>query len=51
MTVFIAALIGVGYGGILGAIVAIPIASAIKILVEDYLENRSAKSSVKEAKA
>lgn len=40
MTVFIAALLGIGFGGILGAIVAIPIASAVKILVEDYLENR-----------
>lgn len=39
MTVFIAALLGVGFGGILGAIVAIPIASAVKILVEDYLVN------------
>ncbi len=35
LTVFIAALIGVGVAGILGAIVAIPIASAIKILVTD----------------
>ena len=51
MTVFIAALLGVGFGGILGAIVAIPIASALKILVEDYLENRSSKASAKEAKA
>jgi len=40
MTVFIAALLGVGFGGILGAIVAIPIASAAKILIEAYLENR-----------
>jgi len=40
MTVFIAALLGIGFGGILGAIVAIPVASAVKILVEDYLENR-----------
>jgi predicted PurR-regulated permease PerM len=45
MTVFIAALLGVGFGGILGAIVAIPIASAVKILVEDYLENRSTKTA------
>lgn len=49
MTVFIAALLGVGFGGILGAIVAIPIASAVKILVEDYLENRSASPKSKEA--
>jgi predicted PurR-regulated permease PerM len=49
MTVFIAALLGIGFGGILGAIVAIPIASAVKILIEDYLENRSTKTSAKEA--
>ncbi len=49
MTVFIAALLGIGFGGILGAIVAIPIASAVKILVEDYLENRSPKTEPKEA--
>ncbi|MEX1995326.1 MAG: AI-2E family transporter, partial [Candidatus Saccharimonadales bacterium] len=40
MTVFVAALIGVGFGGLLGAIVAIPAAGAIKILLEDYLERR-----------
>ncbi|HCM52290.1 TPA: hypothetical protein DIS56_04175 [Candidatus Saccharibacteria bacterium] len=40
LTVFIAALIGVGFGGILGAIVAIPAASAVKILIEDYLRRR-----------
>lgn len=40
MTVFIAALIGVGFGGLLGAIVAIPTAGAIKILLEDYLDRR-----------
>lgn len=40
MTVFIAALIGVGFGGLLGAIVAIPAASGVKILLEDYLERR-----------
>ncbi|HLG90559.1 MAG TPA: AI-2E family transporter [Candidatus Saccharimonadales bacterium] len=49
MTVFIAALLGVGFGGILGAIVAIPIASAVKILVEDYLENRNPKIEPKQA--
>jgi predicted PurR-regulated permease PerM len=39
--VFIAALTGVAFGGILGAIVAIPAASAIKILVEDYYERHN----------
>ncbi|MEX2007036.1 MAG: AI-2E family transporter [Candidatus Saccharimonadales bacterium] len=41
MTVFMAALIGVGFGGLLGAIVAIPAAGAIKVLLEDYFEQRS----------
>lgn len=43
LTVFIAALIGVGFGGILGAIVAIPAASAVKILVEDYFNRHGVK--------
>jgi predicted PurR-regulated permease PerM len=41
LMVFIAALIGVSFGGILGAIVAIPAASAVKILAEDYYERRN----------
>jgi predicted PurR-regulated permease PerM len=40
LTVFVAAVLGVGFGGLLGAIIAIPAASAIKILVEDYFERR-----------
>jgi len=40
LTVFVAAILGVGFGGLLGAIIAIPAASAIKILVEDYFESR-----------
>jgi predicted PurR-regulated permease PerM len=38
LSVFIAALIGIGFAGFLGAIVAIPAASAVKILLEDYFE-------------
>jgi predicted PurR-regulated permease PerM len=38
LTVFVAAVLGVGFGGLLGAIIAIPAASAIKVLVEDYFE-------------
>jgi predicted PurR-regulated permease PerM len=38
LTVFIAALIGIGFGGLLGAIVAIPAATAVKVLVEDQIE-------------
>jgi predicted PurR-regulated permease PerM len=37
LTVFIAAILGVGFGGLL------PAASAIKILVEDYFERRTRK--------
>lgn len=40
LTVFIAALLGVGLGGILGALAAIPIAGCIRILLEDYLDKR-----------
>jgi len=43
LTVFIAAILGVGFGGFLGAIIAIPAASAVKILVQDYFERRQSK--------
>lgn len=43
LTVFVAALLGIGIDGFLGAIVAIPLASAIKILLEDYFERSSGK--------
>jgi predicted PurR-regulated permease PerM len=41
LTVFVAAIIGVGFGGFLGALVAIPTVGCIKILVEDYFARRS----------
>lgn len=40
MLVFIAALLGIGFGGLLGGFVAIPVAGCIKILLEDWLEDR-----------
>jgi predicted PurR-regulated permease PerM len=40
LLVFVAALIGVEFAGILGAFVAIPIATCIKVLLEDQLEQR-----------
>ncbi len=40
LMVFAAALLGIGFAGILGAIVAIPAATTIKILLEDYFDNR-----------
>lgn len=41
LMVFVAALLGVGFGGFLGAVVAIPVAGCIKILADDYFANRS----------
>ncbi len=43
LIVFIAALLGVGIGGLLGAIVAIPVAGCIKIVIEDYFAERKLK--------
>lgn len=40
LIVFVAAILGVGFGGILGAFVAIPAAGCIKILVSDYFASR-----------
>lgn len=40
LTVFVAALLGIGFAGFIGALVAIPAASAVKILLEDYYGNR-----------
>lgn len=45
MLVFIAAILGIGLGGVLGGFVAIPIAGCIKVLVDDWLDERG--SSVK----
>jgi predicted PurR-regulated permease PerM len=39
LSVFVAAIIGIGFAGFLGAIIAIPAASAIKILLEDHFED------------
>lgn len=51
LTVFIAALIGVGVAGILGAIVAIPIATSIKILLTDYYSRHKLKPDIPETTA
>lgn len=40
LTVFIAAILGIGFGGLLGAIVAIPAATCVKVLVEDQITRR-----------
>lgn len=44
LIVFIAAILGVGFGGILGAFVAIPLAGCLRILVEDHYSARLAKA-------
>lgn len=41
LSVLVAALIGIGLAGFMGAIIAIPVASAIKVLVEDYFKRQS----------
>jgi len=45
LLVFIAAIIGIGFAGFLGAIIAIPTASAVKILVEDQIQKRGLRSA------
>ncbi|MBA3758699.1 AI-2E family transporter [Candidatus Saccharibacteria bacterium] len=42
LLVFVAALLGIGFGGLLGGLIAIPAAGCAKILLEDYLERREA---------
>lgn len=44
LIVFVAALLGVSIGGILGALFAIPIAGCIKVLVESYFSKKSASN-------
>jgi predicted PurR-regulated permease PerM len=39
LLVFSSAILGIGFGGIIGAIVAIPVASIIKITAEEYYEH------------
>lgn len=40
LIVFVAAILGIGIGGFLGAFLAIPAAGCIKVLIEDYYQNR-----------
>ncbi|MDB5161216.1 MAG: hypothetical protein JWO96_596 [Candidatus Saccharibacteria bacterium] len=44
LTVFIAAILGIGFGGLLGAIVAIPAATCVKVLIEDQIERRGLRA-------
>lgn len=41
MLVFIAAVLGIGLGGVLGGFLAIPLAGCIKVLWDDWIENRT----------
>lgn len=50
LLVFVAALIGVEFAGILGAFVAIPVATCIKILLNDQLEKRGMSTKTGVAK-
>lgn len=47
LTVFAAAILGIGFAGLLGAIIAIPAATAAKILLEDQLERRGISTNNK----
>ena len=46
LLVFVSALIGIGFGGLLGALVSIPIASCVKILITDYLNRRKTVEAI-----
>lgn len=45
LLVFISVLLGANFGGLLGALVAIPVAGCIRVLVLDYLEDRNILSA------
>lgn len=49
LTVLVAALVGVGVGGFLGALLAIPVAGIIKVLLDDYLENEDESKTLAKA--
>lgn len=42
LIVFLAAILGIGFGGLLGAIIAIPIAGCMKVLLDDYTLRKNA---------
>lgn len=51
LTVFVAALLGAGYGGLLGALAAIPVAGCIRILLEEFLNKKMpSHATVEESK-
>jgi predicted PurR-regulated permease PerM len=40
LTVFVAAIVGVGIGGVLGALAAIPVAGCIRILIQEFYDKK-----------
>ncbi len=51
LLVFVAVILGANFGGLLGALLAIPVMGCIRILVLDYLHSRGIISAKEEAKA
>lgn len=49
LLVFASVIVGINLGGILGGLVAIPVAGCLRVLIVDYLENKG-KISTKESK-
>lgn len=43
LLVFVSAIIGAGYRGLFGALIAIPLAGCLRIIIEDYLARRSSQ--------
>lgn len=50
LAVLVAVTVGIYVGGLAGGVIAIPIAGSIKVLLEDYLEQRSALDAVENSK-
>jgi predicted PurR-regulated permease PerM len=46
LLVFVAAIVGISVGGIIGALAAIPVAGCIKILLEDHFNQRDFKEEI-----
>ncbi len=48
MLVFIAAILGIGFGGVLGGFVAIPVAGCIKVLIDDWFDRKRSLEDLKD---
>ena len=49
LTVFVSALLGISFGGIIGALFAIPVAGCIRILLIDWTERKGYRAPAKKA--